>query len=330
MRINRIQAVFKGYDAAPLKNIYKNKLICDDFDEELESICAKENITCKKVPSDESWIQDNSIVTEKNGEPYIVGELGIKNGIFDALPLYIEGGNTFIGKFDNGQKWMMIGVEENDKELSSSTRKSISKVYNIPKENIFGIPKPDFHLDLGIRPIGFPDVLVNDPDMAEDEVNKMDDGSGEYRKFKNKFDKFKREASNLYAPCDKICSALKDKGFNPIRVAGVFYDGVNFMNGIVNKHSDGKISYITNSSACKNHIYNKLQENFENELREKIPKIADIYFIKGNENCILNRLMEDTYSTDLDKSNYMMNTLRYYEGGLHCLTLEEPNFKEWA
>ena len=71
MRVNSIS--FKGYDAAPLKNIYLCDMPDDLFDDELTSICEQENIGCKKVHFDESWAQDKSFIIERNGEPYYLG-----------------------------------------------------------------------------------------------------------------------------------------------------------------------------------------------------------------------------------------------------------------
>ena len=227
---------------------------------------------------------------------------------------------------------MIIG-ERKKGEIDAEEKKKISQLCNVPEENVFGVPKPNFHLDVGIRPIGFPDVLVNDPKLAEEALKKLDDGSVEYENFKKMFDKDKKEICSEYASCDEVCSALEGLGFNPIRVAGVFYDGINFMNAVVNKHSDGKISYITNSSKCNNHIYNQLQDNFEAELKEKVPSLDKAYFVTGNENCIFNFFYSQRYDGDLvnaNNSNFMINNLRYFKGGFHCMTLEEPNFAQWA
>ncbi len=328
MRVNNISLSFKGYDAAPLKKIYLNDFAYDSFNSELWSIFKGENIDFKTTHVENAWIQDASIITEKDGKPCPIGELSTKK----SLPSYIEGGNTFIGKYDNGQKWMLIGEKETDK-IDDDKKKEISELLNIPAENIFGIKKPNFHLDMAIRPIGFPNILVNDPELAEKTLEELDDGSDEYIQLKNIFNESKKEDCDRYASCDETCSELQSLGFNPIRVAGNFYDGINFMNAIVNKHSDGKISYITNSSKCYNHIFNKIQDKFEQEIKEKVQYLDKIYFVKGNENSFINQGLKYISSNDPRnrlKSNYLINSLRYLEGGLHCLTLEEPNFEKWA
>ena len=89
------------------------------------------------------------------------------------------------------------------------------------------------------------------------------------------------------------------------------------MNAIVNKHEDGTISYITNSTECENEFISNIQKAFEEELREKAPNIDKVYFVCGNKDYI-------TYD-----SNYIMDDLGIRNGGIHCMTLEEPNFSTW-
>lgn len=316
---------FKGYDAALLKRIYLEQAYCKAIYNEMSEICNKEDIEIAEIYDFDKWTQDDKAIIEKDGKPYLIGNGNISDNFINQLKNryqiegnrafpFIEGGNTFMGKFPNGQKWMIIGIPKRE-VLSEEQKKELSKIYSIKAENIFGIPKPNFHLDLGIRPIGFPNILVNDPELAGKTLEKLNDGSREYRKFKFEFDKAKKQASNMYASCDKICLALQDIGFNPIRVAGVFYNGINFMNAIVNQKEDGSLTYITNSSECKNHIYTKLQKEFEKEIKQKVPNINSLYFIKGEEN-----------KPNQHNSNYMIDTLRVQNGGIHCMALEEPYF----
>ena len=333
MRVNGIS--FKGYDAAPLKNIHVDQLIDDGIGQELRTICSEENIGYK-IESKLPWGQDHSFVIEKDGNPYFIGEIAKSSrweGNSEDFPSGLIGGNTFIGKFSDGQKWMLIGKDNRNQESIDENKKKISQLCNVPEENIFEIPKPDYHLDVAIRPIGFPNVLVNDSDLAEEALEKFNDGSEEYKEFKSKFDESKKQISENYASCDEVCSALEKAGFNPIRIAGVFAEGINFMNAIVNKHPDEKISYITNSSKCKNHIYNKLQDNFEEELKARVPNLNKAYFVRGNDNSFMNQGIIQIYSQGKYKrenSNYMMNSINYLDGGIHCLTLEEPNFEKWV
>ncbi len=318
---------FKGYDAAPLRNIYIDFAHGFPIREEMQDICKKENISLRKVFDGFEWAQDNKCIIHNNGKTYMIGAGNLSDDCINIMegkygipgrwePGFLTGGNTFIGKFPNGEKWLITG-----QGIYHDNIKNISKCYGIKEENIHQIPKPDFHIDLGIRPIGYPDILVNDPEIAEQNLEKLNDGSKEFEELRNTFKAYKEGASITYASTDEICHALEKIGFNPIRVGGVYYNGINFMNAIVNKHPDGTMGYITNSSECKNHIYTKLQKVFEDEIRAKVPAITDFYFVQG--------IRRSPYRTQIEKT-HMLDSLKFYHGGIHCMSLEEPDFDKWA
>jgi len=323
MMINKIS--FKGYDAVPLKSIFIDYSQGYPVQDEMKSICQKEGINLRKVYDGCRWAQDNKCIVQNDGKPFLTGDgkmssdaINIMEGKYDIECgwnyAFLTGGNTFIGKYPNGEKWLITG-----QPIYENRRNDIAKCYGVLPKNIHKIPKPDFHIDLGIRPIGYPDVLVNDYNIAEKNLEKLNDGSKEFEDLMSSFKAYKEGAERTYASPDEICDELKKLGFNPIRVGGVYYNGINFMNAIVNKHKDGTLGYITNSSECNNHIYTKLQKVFEEEIREKVPKIKNFYFVKG-----------DSGSSMRYENSYMLNSLKHYHGGIHCMTLEEPDFKVWG
>jgi len=315
---------FKGYDAVPLKSLYIEANHSGPIEKEMEAIGKKENIEIRYYPSPNMWAQDDKTIIEKNGKPFIVADENIEPTVLNSLKQFygiegdwdygfLTGGNTFIGKYPNGEKWLITGEEPDD-----NFKNYISECYQIKKENIHAIPKPDFHIDMGIRPIGYPDVLVNDPKIAEENLKKLNDGSRGYREFKKAFDRIRHFYETNYDSTDKICDELKKLGFNPIRIGGVYYSGINFMNAIVNKHDDGTMSYITNASACKTKIYTELQKIFEEELKEKAPNIKTTHFVKGS------------YTVLPHTKSYMTDAIENKSGGIHCMTMEEPDFDRWA
>ena len=323
---------FKGYDAVPLKSIYIDYAHGFPIREEMYDICKQENISLRKVFDGCEWAQDNKCIIEKDGKPFMLGSSDLSPETVDIMEnkygisggwqhAFSTGGNTFIGKFPNGDKWLITGENLNTGNIRRGRVKDLAKCYGVKEENIFQIPKPDFHIDLGIRPIGYPDILVNDPEIAEKNLEKLNDGSKEFEEFKSTFKASKEGAKITYASTDEICDALKKIGFNPIRVGGVYYNGINFMNAIVNKHPDGTMGYITNSSECDNHIYTKLQKVFEDEVREKAPQITDFYYVQG--------IRKSPYRPPTEKT-HMLDSLKYYHGGIHCMSLEEPDFDKWA
>lgn len=326
MNINLPKISFKGYDAAPLKSLYLEESHSGPIEKEMEEIGKKENIEIRYYPCSNMWAQDDKAVIEREGRPFILAAEDIEPQVLKSIKQdygidgdwdygYLTGGNTYIGKYPNGDRWLITGEELDDNYINY-----ISEGYKIKKENIHQIPKPDFHIDMGIRPIGYPDVLVNDPKIAEENLKKLDDGSRAYKEFKRTFDRVKYFYETNYDSADKICEELKKLGFNPIRIGGVYYNGINFMNAIVNKHQDGTMTYISNSSECKNHIYTKLQKVFEKELKEKAPMITNCCFVKGEV---------PRHARFVEKS-YMLDSLKFYHGGIHCMTMEEPDFDRWG
>ena len=318
---------FKGYDALPLKAIHLEESTSDPINDEMKKIAQQEGFKLRYGLDYIKWTQDFKAIIEKNGQPLLIANTRVDKNYLDEVERRYNipttqkyhiatGGNSFIGKYPNGEKWMMIGTDE----LLSKSYSYISEEYGIKKENIIPIPQNYYHLDMFMRPIGFPYVLVNNPALANQKLREMDWKKAPYDhiKFTKKFANFETKRSQNYASQKSVIEALKKSGFVPIEIAGVFGPGVNFMNAIVNKHSDGTISYITNSSKCKSEIITNLEKEFEKELRSKVPNIDMIYFVQGDE----------SYKTET--LNYLTDNLEHRGGGLHCMAMEEPNFKAWA
>lgn len=326
---------FKGYDAAPLKALHISAS-WDKIGDEFQKICKDENIECKPYKFNGSYNQDLMLVLEKEKKPYVLMQENVELlkpylgemeehykmpvellPLFDKSSGYISGGNFFLGKKPDGEKFMLIGANE---EMSIS-KKQISERYEVKPENIHYIKQQDYHLDLSIRPIGYPYVLVNNPEMCLKNEFKA---KGVKTKSKPTLDK---DNYKMLAYKRSI-EQLKENGFVPIAIGGV-YDtkdaSVNFMNAIVNKHKDGSISYITNSSKCNMPNISKYQRIFEKDLKNKLdelkktdknaPTLKNIYFIEG-----------ENYGTH----NEVMENLLEGAGGVHCMSAEEPNFEIWG
>jgi hypothetical protein len=130
----------------------------------------------------------------------------------------------------------------------------------INPENIVLVPQPDFHIDLAIRPLQYPYVLVHDPKLSEtmtedyavSTVGQMEmiQGQKVVNNLLNAEDysprhpeeytpqlfasspsvalaasSFEAEAiaaTGKYATCDEICRTLEAAGLKPIRIGGVF------------------------------------------------------------------------------------------------------------
>ena len=137
---------------------------------------------------------------------------------------YLTGGNTFIGKYPDGEKWMLIG--EDEKKYCSDINE-ISKKYNINTKNIHFLPQQDFHLDMYLRPISYPYILVNDPKLVEENIKTH---------FKEKDEEYLSSFRHFcftklsYCTSDETIEKLKSLGFVPIPIAGVYNEEINFMN----------------------------------------------------------------------------------------------------
>lgn len=337
MIINKIgnratNLAFRGYDAVPLKALHIDAKR-GKIEDELREISKKENFEIKPSIYNESFNQDLKVILEKDNKPHLfmqgnedmdkpyLSDISKQYNMsvsllpmFDDTTGFLSGGNFFIGKNQKGEKWMLIG-KMNTAEGEGLDR--ISRFYDVKKENIHFIPQQDYHLDLSIRPIGYPYVLVNHPGRARKYQEEITGKPVEKTKFDEMLmDRYKETIINL-----------KQAGFYPIPVSGVYPSGINFLNAVVNLHDDGTFTYITNSSVGTDENQIEYQKRFEKELREKLeklsakmpdaPKMQDIHFITGE-------IYDDI------GWNEMMDNLVEGAGGIHCMTLEEPNFDVWG
>ncbi len=201
--------------------------------------------------------------------------------------------------------WIM-----NKKQYDLKAINKISKDFGVKEKNIYTIPQGNFHNDMFIRPVGYPYVLVNDNASVLENISELPYGAAKLRQKTKDNETLRLEQ---YASTEKIVKSLKKYGFTPIKIAGIYGKGeVNYLNAIVHKHNDGTLTYITNSAACKKDGYSQLDNLFEKQLREKLPNIKNVYFIKGDYENIA--------------GNAMMYSLHYLNGGIHCYTCEEPDF----
>ena len=315
---------FKGYDACPIKNLYVDSVGFKPFHHEMKEIANKEGVGLVEMNDSLKWMQDNKILLQRGNK-----EILLNNGVVSYNVLnyfnrrgiesknqygFVTGGNCFLGKNDKGERWVMAGAKQSF--IIDSKEDLIADAYEVDKKNIILIPRQDYHLDMFLRPVGYPYVLVDDPELDIKNLRELNSDSPVIKKTIEYLEALINSKSK--PQCKDTIKALKDAGFVPIRIAGNYLKGINFMNAIVNRHKDGTMTYITNSSLSENNKdFSKLQEIFEAELKAKVPDIKKVYFIKGKQE---NSLCD----------NEMMSHLEWQGGGIHCLCLEEPDFEAWA
>lgn len=341
MKIHFATPNFKGYDATQLRTLHIATK-WGKIKDELTEISKTEGFEIKESPYNGSFNQDFKVILKNNGstrlvmeeskgliEPYlnkISADYQMPVELLDRLDKtsgFITGGNFFLGKLPNGEKYILVSATE---QRNNRDKSAISNLYGVKKENIHFITHQDYHLDMSIRPIGYPYVLVNDPNavLKNKEKAKINKGVKQKNAKQPKKPQDKTDRLQQYA-YQKCLQDLENAGFKPITIAGIYDLDVNFINAIVNKHPDNTISYITNSSKCDNIYTSKYQKLFEKDLRRKLdelaevdpsaPKLKTVYFVQG-----------ESYGTQ----NEVMNNLMEGAGGVHCMCLEEPKFDVWG
>lgn len=353
---------FKGHSAASLKALYLQSSTSNfrfygkvlEAATELSSIGKKEGFDVfihsngvlynrtqsrKRPPIFEQssiWMQDCNIILPNNKLGILMendyGRIVESNNLSSAIKkdskkifFKIQGGNSFTGKKNNGEHYILIGDNsiianelgsakfiqkwenadvEQKRVLSQKAREQLAQETGIKASNIYFAPQSktnkmgavDFHIDMVVRPLEYPYILVNDPKLVISEYKKRVTNA-EQSEFI--LENLEREQNNfVIAPAEKLVQELSEQGFKPIRVPGVFWrKTTNFMNSIVHKRQDGGLVYITNHSYAYDDMdYNKI---FRDYIKKNVPEIKKIFFVK-------NHLLEEG------------------TGGIHCMTMEEP------
>lgn len=178
--------------------------------------------------------------------------------------------------------------------------------------------------------------IVNDYKLSLGYLEKMKErfpsSSELYRKLQYyiKTQLYREEKSDIFPSCDKICEILEKYGFKPIRVAGRFHEDINYMNAIAFQNNREKISYITNSTKQSYPELEYLEKLFEDDLRNLIPEVSDVYFVSGGERerSKPSGFFDIFVERGLENRNEIMDTLANRMGGVHCMCAEIPDFNK--
>jgi len=254
-----------------------------------------------------------------------------------------RGGNYFIGYKPTDKKWMIISQntvadcvldsEENINMPEAISIENIKDVYGVEKENIYVTKFISWDLDMLIRPIGYPYVLINSADETLKNIKKMHE---KFPQSKEIYEKLLYFSKSYISPHqgDELYECLENFGFKPIKIGGFYSEDICFMNSVAFKNDNNKISFISNSTQYSCPELEYLQELFEQDLREKVPEIENIYFVSGGKTA------QPTFEFDIRKlsktrfndyhNNVIMDFLGERLGGIHCMTAEIPNFDHIA
>lgn len=296
-------------------------------------------IRAQKYESDNDYInsihdygQDNKLFTERrilllkgcDGRGYeeatkLAKNLHIKT---DTIVPHIQGGNCFLGKKTDGENFALIGAEalcvKNDSRyyrsvIRRASVKEIAESLKIKPENVYVIRQPDYHLDMAIRPLKYPYVLVDDMDLTI-QLMKNDKQRAYVNNTYYTQDQKVRIKEQYYSTPSETCENLKEHGFVPIRVPGSlgFYrSNLNYLNAIVHQNPDGSLVYITNHSKAGHSFWKgvNMEKLFSDYLKSQCPDVKDVIFIDGK--------------------GEMGKCLNRESAGIHCLVSERPDFEQW-
>lgn len=329
----------------------------DLFLNENNTCISKKHQEKKNDPNLSIWGQDNkAFVKNKNGKMILwhanekklskteTKKLGdYKINTQDYLP---RGGNYYIGYNEKGTKWLLINntsvipTDSFNKFSDLPTKEHLYKFFDVKPQNIITIAVHSGDVDEFYRPIGYPNILVNDYEASIKNLDKM------LKKFPESIELYTKLKNHLEAlvesPLQKSHKAnnkiLEKYGFKPIKIGGYYAPDINFLNAIAYKNQNNKITYITNSTKHSYPELEYLEKLFEKDLRKKVKDIDKTYFVSGGpkdkpscEKTDENKNPFDIsseFTRSREKSNSIMKILADRLGGIHCMSAEIPDFEK--
>jgi len=359
--INSRTTAFQGYDARKLKAIAMTtnelgiakemKDICKKYGTEVWLAAPDELLTdsfqksCERCPYTLPWAQDILNVTpdKKIMFPWMNDGLGwllkTYKG-FREIPTssHIKGGNFYIVKNNNVDE-VFVG------QSVTRTNENLHKYFmeNFGIRNVHIISQPDYHIDLGIRPLNNKNILVCDDILMIDKINM---GKSLISKVISTNPRNKKELEeilhnlqvildefinsvkqNPYSPSYHVINQIAEAGFNPVRVPARFYSvtdktidriglmyDLNFVNALVFEKPNNELVYITNKSVLDDIV----------GITPKIEKQTGFSFEKIFKDIIKPYVKEKDIYFVSKKSDVMNNFLSNRDAGIHCLCAEIP------
>ncbi len=344
---------FKGYDARKLKSIamttnrggiaQEMKTICNSYGVKV-LLAAPDGLLSDKFekihegrPYTLPWAQDIANVTpdKKVYYPWLNDGLGWLLHTYEKLSgiltqKHISGGNFFLIK--NGESNdIIVGTNEIIKKRRTS--KFFEDMFNT--KNIFCIYQPDYHIDLGIRPLNNKNIIVGDDDLMIEKIQQVLKNIKTEKQFRNLYKNLKlvlddfiiSKKLNPYTPTEFVIKQIKEMGFNPIRVPGRLYSverkyenkiglryDLNFVNAVAFETQNKDIVYITNKSVADDIL----------DITPEVEKQINFSFKKIFKDSIKPYVKEENLYFVSEKTDVMDDYLSNKDAGIHCLCAEVP------
>ena len=364
--LNKIESLnFKGFEARKLQGIITNGCYGDEkLIKELEEI-AKQNglILYNSSSAVLPWVQDRTFINSKGkvfGSDLPACEFSKFKGLDTEgtnLTFY-DGGNYFQVKNKNGETLLLSGavnfLPDDICEVGSGFHHGkFDKDFCC--DRIVKVPQADFHLDLFLTPIGDNKILLCDDDLTIQYIEKMLQNAKKYlsdekgkqilksrlkilseelegflQQFKiNKYildSAIRNKSNDSLSSLSDVEKVLKDEGFEVIKVPARIYSygynaggyslshDLNYANAVTFKNNENEVVILTNKSRLNRQfgitpeISDILGTDFEKMFLDSVDgyvKPENIFFLEGR------RLPEE---------------LKNSKGGLHCISLEIPDF----
>lgn len=221
-----------------------------------------------------------------------------------AIP-HLRGGNFFICN-NNGKRELLLS--ENKMIYPEELCKTIFNV-----EKIHTIPKLDYHLDLFIRPLDNGNVLVADNEMTKQAMKQGIVKINQYIETHNPSDKEKKELEDVieqidlllqkleitekfspYKPVEttpKVIEALKNAGYNPIRIPAAY----NYLTPVKDKDEEKRRlnNFDQNMKELK-----RLAHNYEGHVEKIMDKFVELQTFKQKNNPYIGVELEYKYNNN--------------------------------
>lgn len=395
-------AKFSGYAACPIKRLhlqpYRHRdleisrqlekigeqagfVVCTQTGAKVHTRASNAHKTIRPY-NERAWGQDNKFFQKTDNGPVLrilsqlygeeartVQKLGQALGIpTSPLSSPLEGGNFFLGRKADGQRYAIMGKEslrktawllylqdfgvsryqyEAKPDIEKAFQKKqthylkraeklIAQELQVPGKQVLYVDQPDFHIDLAIRPLHDNVVLLHDPALSFQmlsEAYRQSPDPQTKKQLRHLRDSLKRylnyQKRNNYKSVNTLQQQLQQGGFQVVRMPGIF-----------------KIRLGLDDHAPLNQSYRSTA--FLNAVVHQKPNGDLVYITNQSYLPILNTLFAKYLQQAVPAiktvawvtgHQFKIPFMSFYSndishrldqgGGIHCLSSEEPDFEAW-